>query len=83
MGSRGRRTSSGNKLRNAQKLGDVLHPDLKHSKLSAREILEESLAATPREFTAEPVEELDDAAAAEETLRPAFEELEVVAVPHV
>lgn len=35
---------------NPKKLGDVLHPDLKRTTMSAREQLEESLAANPREF---------------------------------
>ena len=59
-------SESNSKLRKAQKLGDVMHPDLKHSKLSAREILEESLAETPREFNAEPMEDLDQETHAEE-----------------
>ena len=47
----------GGTLGGAQKLGDILHPDLKREKLSPREILEESLAKTPREFTKRGVDE--------------------------
>ena len=35
---------------NPRKLGDILHPDLKRTTMSAREQLEEALAATPRVF---------------------------------
>ena len=43
-----------------KKLGDVLHPDLKRTTMSAREQLEETLAATPREFEDPPPEQEEE-----------------------
>jgi WD40 repeat protein len=48
--------SGGNDSGPPTKLGDVLHPDLKRTTMSAREQLEESLAASPRVFEDPPPE---------------------------
>ena len=55
-----------NDIDNPKKLGDVLHPDLRSTTMSAREQLEEALAASPRVFedplpeTNEPQEEVSE-----------------------